>query len=87
MRRKTGHVNAGLRRRVGADDSRRSTRRGAPAPFKTPDQCFETDELHAQAGVLFDEGFHNVGGDHRQPDDRLAAPRPPRAFPARNAWF
>ncbi len=27
MRRETGHIHAGSRRRVGADDARRSTRR------------------------------------------------------------
>ena len=32
MKRKTGHVHAGLRRRVGADTLRRSTRREVLLP-------------------------------------------------------
>ena len=56
---------AGLRRRVGADAVRRSTRQTRlAAPAKTVDESFEAHELHAQAGVFFDERLHDVGGNH-----------------------
>ena len=56
---------AGLRHHVRTDAEWRSTRQSRlAAPAKTVDESSETHELHAQAGVFFDEGLHDVGGNH-----------------------
>jgi len=56
---------AGLRCRFETDAARRSTRQTCLAALaKTVDESFEADEPHAQAGVFFDEGLHDVGGNH-----------------------